>query len=94
MIYNFYYSKPQRVRAVKFTGNNTRVIVPFMDGAPHQFRMMNDGKYELDIPTRRGMKTAFTGDYITCDEEGDFRVWSEKEFLEKFDKSEETIEKE
>jgi hypothetical protein len=85
MQYFLYNSKPQTVRAVRFTGNNTRVIRPFMDGAPHQFRMMNDGKFELDIPTRKGMKTVRNGQYITCDEEGEFRVWTEEEFTQNFD---------
>lgn len=91
MIYHLYHSKPSVVRAVKFTGNNTRVIRPFLDGAPHQFRMMNDGKFELDIPTRRGMKTVRDGNYITCDAEGEFRVWSEQEFNSNYDPTGDTI---
>jgi hypothetical protein len=46
---------------------------------------MEDSEYELDIPTRRGMKTVVGGNYITCDEEGEFRVWTEKEFLDRYE---------
>lgn len=92
MRYYLYNSKPTSVRAVKFTGHNVTQARLFLDNAPHQFRLMNDGEYELDIPTRRGMKTAFAGNYITCDEEGEFRVWTEKEFLDRYEATRASVE--
>ena len=92
MYYLLYNSKPQTVRAVRFTGKNVTQLRVFMDGAPHQFRLMEDGEYELDIPTRRGLKTVNAGDYVTCDEEGEFRVWSAKEFNDRFEATEGRVE--
>lgn len=85
MRYHLYNSKPTTVRAVKFTGHNVTQTRIFLNDALHQFRIMEDSEYELDIPTRRGMKTVVGGNYITCDEEGEFRVWTEKEFLDRYE---------
>lgn len=92
MIYSIYNTKPVSVRAIKFNGNNVTQLRVFMDGASHQFRLMSNGLYELDVPTPGGFDTVYKDNYLTCDEEGLFHVWTDEKFNSRFQDTGETTE--